>query len=279
MGVGPLFTVVIPTYNRKHTVMRSIKSVIGQTCGDFELIIVDDGSSDGTEYLIKEELKDSRGVYIWKEHEGVQQARNYGLSIAKGKYILFLDSDDELLPTCLAEMAKQYEGNSEIGAVYVLTGIMHGDGNIKAFRNDYLDGNIYGEVLRQGYLTSTSFISMKREIFDEIGNWDISLPASQDDDMCFRITKRYRISLIKKILGVIHIDSGNRIGDSSVRVANGWWLLWKKYEKDVLNYCGKDVLIMHFRECAERFSEINAILEYDEVIEKINHFVDGDACV
>ena len=71
--------------------------------------------------------------------------------------------------------------------------------------------------------------------------------------MCFRFAKKYKIGLIKEILGVYGIDGGNQIGSSSLRVAKGWWLLWNKYEKDVLNLCGKDVIVDHYKDTFKRF--------------------------
>ena len=93
----PKVSIIIPTYNRANLLPRAINSVLNQTFKDFELIIVDDGSTDNTRKVVKEfEEKDSRIKYIWQENfGGPAKPTNTGLKISKGKYIAFLDSDNE----------------------------------------------------------------------------------------------------------------------------------------------------------------------------------------
>ncbi len=269
------FTVVIPSFNRRKTIMRAINSVLNQTYTSIQLIVVDDGSEDGTDTFIKEHVNDKRLSYYMKNHEGAQQARNFGLEHADGDFVLFLDSDDELMPTCIEEMYNCFSLDKDLGAVYVLTGLRSTDGELKIARNDYLEGNVYKEVLQQGYLTSTSFISMRREIFQKIGSWDCSFPACQDDDMCFRIAKHYKIALIKKVLGIYGMDTENHIGHNSTRVAMGWWILWKKYAEDISLYCGIDILRERYEECAKRFKEIGLQEECESVKNHINGLSNG----
>ena len=102
-GVFLMFSVVIPAYNAEKFIMRSVKSVLDQTHTDFELIIVDDGSSDGTKKQL-EQLSDERIRYIYQENGGVSAARNKGIIESKGQYVCFLDSDDEWMPNHLAVM-------------------------------------------------------------------------------------------------------------------------------------------------------------------------------
>lgn len=93
----PFFSVVIPTYNRQETILRSVNSVINQKYSNFELIVVDDGSTDNT----KELLQDLNLIYIYKDNAGVSSARNLGIRSAKADWVCFLDSDDEWLPNKL----------------------------------------------------------------------------------------------------------------------------------------------------------------------------------
>src|SRR5213593_3007644 len=97
MSHQPTFTVVIPTYNRKRTILAAIKSVLSQTYADFEAIVVDDGSSDDTRSVVTA-LEDPRIHYLWQPNGGGSKARNTGIDAAQGKYIAFLDSDDQFLP-------------------------------------------------------------------------------------------------------------------------------------------------------------------------------------
>jgi glycosyltransferase involved in cell wall biosynthesis len=109
--MNSLFSIIIPTYNRAERIAEAIKSVLNQTFGDFELIIVDDGSTDNTEEITKSIL-DPRIHYFKKNNEERAIARNYGIHRAKGDYITFLDSDDQLFPHFLDEAQKVIEQNN-----------------------------------------------------------------------------------------------------------------------------------------------------------------------
>ena len=270
-----LFSVVIPTYNRRHVISRAINSVLSQSYRNIELIVVDDGSEDDTKGLFIDNKEFESILYHYVNHGGAQKARNAGLKLAHGEYVLFLDSDDELLPTCIDMMVNEYNSDHSIGSVYGLTGLKNADGSLRLARNDFLKGNVYKEVLEQGYLTSSSFISMRRSIFKEIGDWDELLPSSQDDDMCFRIAKNFKIGFIDEIIGIYGVGAGNQIGGYRKRVATGWWMLWKKYEKDVISYCGNEILIKHLEECAGRFKVEKMDVEYNEVVNRLNSIRGG----
>lgn len=252
------FSVVIPAYNREKTIKRAIDSVLRQTYQNFEIIVVDDGSTDGTKDVVLS-IHDDRIRYIYQENQGAQVARNHGLHLANGDYISFLDSDDEWLPGFLETVRDKFFDDISLGCVYCLTGITDITGHIRLAREDRLEGNIYAEALQQGYITSPSALSMKRSCFDEIGEWDVDFKACQDDDICFRLAKKYKFALIPEILALVHISydgCGDRISTSLRRVADAWWQLWRKYETDVVEYCGKHTMANHYLECADRFAQL-----------------------
>lgn len=111
-----MVSVIIPTYNREKVLARSIKSVLNQTYRDFELIIIDDGSTDNTETLVKQyQEKDKRILYYKQGNQGASAARNSGIELAKGEYIAFQDSDDEWLPNKLeVQMQRLQEKDADI---------------------------------------------------------------------------------------------------------------------------------------------------------------------
>jgi glycosyltransferase involved in cell wall biosynthesis len=119
-------SVIIPTFNRAHLINRAIQSVLSQTYRDFELIIIDDASNDGTEETAKKIISSNKSfhdpqiIYIKNRvRKGGSAARNIGIKLAKGKYIAFLDDDDEWLPTKLSEQVNiMNRSNENVGAVY-----------------------------------------------------------------------------------------------------------------------------------------------------------------
>ena len=113
----PRVSVIIPTYNREKYIAETINSVLDQTFSDYEIIVVDDGSADNTERLIREQFADEV-IYLSKPNGGPASARNMGMRVAKGEYIAFLDSDDLWLPEKLAIQTRFMDAHPEIGLTY-----------------------------------------------------------------------------------------------------------------------------------------------------------------
>jgi glycosyltransferase involved in cell wall biosynthesis len=115
----PFFSIIIPTYNRAHTIRRAIESVLAQTYADWELIIVDDGSTDKTAELVRS-YEDRRIRYVWQENKERSAARNHGVQLAMGEYMCFMDSDDEILSEHLYILAQNLPNSQN---VIVRTGV------------------------------------------------------------------------------------------------------------------------------------------------------------
>ncbi|MFQ5483536.1 MAG: glycosyltransferase family 2 protein, partial [Nitrospinaceae bacterium] len=116
IGPRPEVSVIIPTYNRAWSLPATVDSVLGQTFQDFELIVVDDGSTDGTESLVREM---PGAVYLpLRENAGVSAARNRGMERARGRFICFLDSDDRWLPGKLEAQWHWMVGHPDVAACY-----------------------------------------------------------------------------------------------------------------------------------------------------------------
>lgn len=121
------FSIIIPTYNRAHLISKAIESVIDQTYPNWELVIVDDGSTDNTEKVVKS-YKDDRIKYYWQENQERNIARNYGLSKALGDYIIFWDSDDLMVPTNLKVLSDSILHNhypSILARGITIKGVLH----------------------------------------------------------------------------------------------------------------------------------------------------------
>lgn len=256
----PLFSVVIPTYNRASTISRSLDSIIAQSLKEWECFVVDDSSTDNTKEIIEDYCKkDLRFHFLINERsKGASGARNTGIIHAKGEFISFLDSDDIWHPDCLQKQLEKYQNNENVGCVYSNLNNIMSDGSQTPFGVPLgVEGNIFPEILKQGYMAPTSALSAKKNLLAEVGMFDESLPASQDDDICFKLAKNSEIAYIPEVMAYMHVNSSNRISDNSLNVAMGWWMLWNKYEDDVLENCDKEVMAKHYKECLHHFVQAN----------------------
>jgi len=130
----PLFSVVIPTYNRSNAVVKAVQSVLAQTYIHFEVIVVDDGSTDDTSSEIENLARnDNRVIYVFQENQERSASRNNGVALAKGAFICFLDSDDLYEPDHLFLLKKTIDQGEETAALY------HVNGKLKAGEKNYSD--------------------------------------------------------------------------------------------------------------------------------------------
>jgi glycosyltransferase involved in cell wall biosynthesis len=196
---NPTVSVIIPTYNRANLVGKAIKSVLSQTYQDFEIIVIDDGSTDNTEEVIRS-FKDKKVKYIkkYKKNKGISVARNIGIKMARGKYIALLDSDDEWLPEKLDKQSKVLQSESpEVGVVCSWSYNIDEKGNYISKRClPKKGGYIYEDLLSTNPI-SVPTVLIRKECFNRVGLFDDLLNAQEDWDMWIRIAKYYRFALIK----------------------------------------------------------------------------------
>lgn len=239
-------SVIIPTYNRAHTVSRAIQSVLNQTYQDFEIIVVDDCSTDNTEEVVKG-FNDSRICYIRHEqNRGGSAARNTGIRIARGEYIAFLDSDDEWLPNKLAEQMRVFYSDRNCGAVY--TDLLHvcKDGHAEVHKGYHPEGWILKDLLVTNVVGSASSVVVKRECFKVVGLFDEKLPSCQDWDMWIRIAKHYTFRSIPEPL-VKYLWHQEQISTNFEAVWRGHMAIMRKYQVDICALGRYVESLHHFR--------------------------------
>ncbi len=190
-------SVIIPTFNRAAFLKEAIDSVLSQSYRDFELIVVDDGSTDST----REILQDYQGLtYLYQENRGVSAARNKGIQAAQGEYIAFLDSDDLWTRHKLQIQVAWMEANPEIPACYTdEIWIRQGKRVNPMKKHQKYSGWIFDKCLPL-CIISPSSILIRRELLQQVGGFDESLPVCEDYDLWLRITKDYPIHFIPKPL-------------------------------------------------------------------------------
>lgn len=230
---NPRVSVIIPTFNRAHLIGKAIKSVLNQTYKDFEIIVVDDGSTDNTEEIVKS-FTDFKIHYICHKHNrGASTARNTAIKASRGEYFAFLDSDDEWLPEKLDKQMKIFESeSSEVGVVY--TGDYYVDEKDKEIKKVHIprkEGYIYEELLAGNYVGTPSALLVKKECFTKVGLFDEDLSGSEDYDMWFRIAKYYKFRYVKDLL-VVCLIHNNQITANSEVMIEGVKRIQKKYSKE-----------------------------------------------
>ena len=198
--MSPITSVIIPTYNRWPLVAEAVDSVLAQSFQDIEIIVVDDGSTDGTTNRLAK--FDGRLRLFTTTRRGVAAARNFGVSQAQGCYVAFLDSDDFWLPGKLETQIAFLDRHPEIqicqtDEIWVRNGVRV---NPKAMHRKP-SGDIFVRSLDL-CLISPSAVMMTRELFQRIGGFDESFPVCEDYDLWLRVTSVYSVPLIPEALVV-----------------------------------------------------------------------------
>lgn len=212
MVLMPKVSVIIPTYNRAHLIAASIVSVLEQTYSDFEIIVVDDGSTDDTEQRVHG-FTDPRIIYIKQENKGRSQARNCALDLARGRYIAFLDSDDLFLPDKLALQVAYLDSHPQVGMVYTSAHCIDYSGN--ALNERYIasiSGKIYKSIAFFRPVTITlPTVMARRELFAEVGGFDVNMHRFEDTDMWRRISKVTHISALPEFTCKLRTHADNNL--------------------------------------------------------------------
>ena len=208
MKNNPTVSVIIPTYNRAYLIDRAIQSVLNQSYQDFEMIIVDDGSTDDTKEVVTEfQEQDKRIRYIRHEkNKGGSAARNTGIKSAEGDYVAFLDDDDEWLPAKIEKQVVKFQDSlDEVGVIY--SGFFYVSdktGKVISESVPTLRGNVYANLL-SGCILGSPTPLIRKTCFQKAGLYDDRLPSCQDWDMWIRLSKHYTFDFIPDILAKHHV--------------------------------------------------------------------------
>lgn len=198
----PNVSVIIPTYNRWPMVGAAVASVLAQSYRDFELIVVDDGSTDGTSTELIQFGSQLR--YFRQERSGVSAARNVGVRQSCGRLIAFLDSDDLWQPDKLKIQVHFMENSPEVQICQTdEVWFRHGVRVNPRIKHRKPSGDIFERSLDL-CLVSPSAVMLTREVFDRSGGFDESLPVCEDYDLWLRIARDYPVPLIEQPLVVKH---------------------------------------------------------------------------
>lgn len=187
------FSIIIPTYNDAITVVRSVKCVAKQSFTNWELVVVDDGSTDDTEKQIAPFLEDPRIKYIKQKNQGDTVARNHGVSLTTGKYICFLDSDDQVSENWL----KDFHDLKDADTGYLSCGYI--------VKGEKIFPRVRKEISNVKYSSLSGTFSVRRDVFNEIGGYDPLLIQSTN----WEFTARAIENCEKRNLKIVHTNNCN----------------------------------------------------------------------
>ncbi|MDZ7362471.1 MAG: glycosyltransferase [candidate division KSB1 bacterium] len=198
MPVAPLVSVIIPTFNRADFLREAIDSVLAQTEKDFELIVVDDGSTDHTKEMLAAYGEPIH--YLFQPNAGASAARNRGIRRARGRFIAFLDSDDLWQPKKLSRQIEWMAAHPDImlcytDEIWIRRGVRVNQKKI----HTKAGGWIYPLCLPR-CIISPSSVLMRRELFDAVGLFDEQLPICEDYDLWLRVASRFEVGFIPEPL-------------------------------------------------------------------------------
>ena len=190
MSQTPFFSVIVPTYNRAHLISPTISSILSQTYPHFELIIVDDGSTDNTEEVVRQFVSD-RVFYYKKDNAERAAARNYGTHKAKGDYVNWFDSDDMMLPDNLKQAAELIVKNSNPEMIAMCH--QHVDTEGRTLHTESYPEEINGNLYKSNPMANSPVMVRRDIALTNQFNEDRGLSGSEDYELWLRLAAQYKI--------------------------------------------------------------------------------------
>jgi glycosyltransferase involved in cell wall biosynthesis len=226
---SPLVSVIIATYNRSRIISQAIESVLGQTFRDYEIIVVDDGGSDGTEDLLRSRFAGKILTIRKDKNEGLSAARNTGIKASRGTYIALLDDDDCWLPEKLELQVGLIEQRPSLGLVYCNSLTVNEYDEVLGELHGVKRGTIFQDLLASNCLGPPSGVLIAKTVFERSGYFDENLTALEDWDMWIRVAQLYEIDFVDRPLVCYRVHSDNMSRDiinmqrSTFAVLDKYW--------------------------------------------------------
>ncbi|MFC1819076.1 glycosyltransferase family 2 protein [Thermodesulfobacteriota bacterium] len=268
---SPKVSVVIPAYNRTETICGCLDSVLNQTFEPWEVIVVDDCSSDSTADVVRSKADPRIRMIILKENSGAQAARNRGIKEAKGDWIAFQDSDDEWDPKKL-----EYQVDALRKVNFDHMTVIH----TNCWRYDHLTGQNYicnlphinGKNVIAKTLTSPgpmfpSLLTSKIAL-EKIGLLDENVPSYQEWDTAIRLAKICQFIHIQEPLFTYHLHMGDTISKDRMRDVDGYQYIVDKFKDDIISVCGEGTYNRHIVINAAKALKWNLFVRALDIINK-----------
>lgn len=209
-GAAPTVSVILPTYNRPTLLRRAIASVLRQTYRDFEVLVVDDASEHDPGALVQDMGDERVRLLRHAENRGNAAARNTGIRAARGRFLAFLDDDDEWLPEKLeVQVAVLESSDADEALVYCARRLME-NGQVVGVDAPGRQGHVLDDMLPWGLMSCPSVV-LKAEVLDTVGHFDERLRRGVDEDLWRRIARSYRVRYVDEVLVTCHGGHSDRV--------------------------------------------------------------------
>ncbi len=255
-------TIVLPAYNASEYLAETIKSVINQTYTDFELLVIDDGSTDDTADIVRDFGKqDSRVRLISQENQGVSVARNTGIKMAQGEFIAFLDADDLWLPNKLALHVQHLSANPNIGLSFARVEFMTFDGKpTRKYSNPPFKNITAKKLYEENPAVTPSNALFRRMALQKVGGFDGELSGMADSELLLRVKCHgWQVEGIDEVL-VLYRTNLAGMSSQLYKMEEDWNLLSQKvnaYAPELIFDHYKQSKAMFFRYLARRALRLN----------------------
>lgn len=233
---APFFSVVVPTCNRAGLLSEAIRSVLAQSFKDFELIIVDDHSTDRTKTVV-EEINDWRIFYVLNDHgKGGAGTRNAGIMRARGQWTAFLDDDDLWLPEKLARLhARVQDIDEKVGLIYTGCNVINLEDKERVLQSIIPEkqGWLHEDILYSNFIGTFSTVALRTDLLKSVGGLDERFSSMQDLELYARVSQTAKIACIPEILSCIRLGHSDRISTSVEKKLAGSILFWEKHKAEI----------------------------------------------
>lgn len=267
---GVLISVVITVYNYGQYVSRALSSVLNQTYKNFEVVVIDDGSSDDSRDQIFPYLVDSRVRYIYQDNAGHPKAKNKGIKESQGEFIAFLDADDVWYPTKLEKQIQLFRDPS-VGVVYSLSRLLFPDDSTRATDSiDFFRGDVLNNIFIDNFVCFSSSI-VRKSCFDVVGIFDESISMNCDYDLWIRLASHFHFDYINEEL-VLYRVGHVQMSKNSLKTIQSALMIMNKSINDpyiklklktssitsayAMTYCSESIV---YRRSGDNFRSICAI--------------------
>lgn len=232
-----MVSVVVPTYSHRDYVLQALESVFAQTYTDYEVIVVNDGSPDDTEALLRPLIEAGRIFYLRQENQGQAAARNRGWEAARGEYVAFLDDDDLWPPDKLEWQVRVLEEQRQTVLVYGPPAWLQPDGSVSPpVPEAHPSGQVYETLLREYCLLSPGQALIRTSALRKVGGFDPDLWGVDDWDLYLRLARCGLFHFVDRVALHYRVHEGNASRNAVKHAENGW--------KAIRKHAGWNVLLI-----------------------------------